>query len=68
MTILMRYDILTDAQTKFYVAETALAIHSVHVLNYVHRYVVEEAILSLDVLVLLSLLVISSLITSFLIG
>lgn len=37
MTILMKYDILTDEQTKFYIAETALAIKSVHELNYVHR-------------------------------
>jgi len=37
MTILMKYDILTEEQTRFYIAETALAIHSVHQLNYVHR-------------------------------
>ncbi len=39
MTILMKYDILTEEQTRFYIAETALAIVSVHALNYVHRYV-----------------------------
>lgn len=37
MTILMRYDILTEEQTRFYIAETALAINFVHTLNYVHR-------------------------------
>jgi serine/threonine protein kinase len=37
MTILMSYDILTEEQTRFYVAELALAIQSVHELNYVHR-------------------------------
>lgn len=37
MTILMKYDILTEEQTRFYIAETALAIMSVHQLNYVHR-------------------------------
>jgi serine/threonine kinase 38 len=37
MTILMKYDVLTEQQTRFFIAETALAIHSVHVLNYVHR-------------------------------
>lgn len=37
MTILMKYDILTEDQTRFYIAETALAINSVHQLNYVHR-------------------------------
>lgn len=30
MTILMKYDILTAEQTRFYIAETALAIQSVH--------------------------------------
>lgn len=37
MTILMKYDILTEEATRFYIAETALAIWSVHQLNYVHR-------------------------------
>lgn len=37
MTVLMKKDILTEEQTRFYIAETALAIHSVHTLNYVHR-------------------------------
>jgi serine/threonine kinase 38 len=37
MTILMKYDILSEEQTRFYIAETALAIAAVHDLNYVHR-------------------------------
>ncbi len=37
-----RYDILTEEQTRFYIAETALAIWSVHQLNYVHRDLVSE--------------------------
>jgi serine/threonine kinase 38 len=37
MTILMKYDVLTEEQTRFYVAETALAVNSVHKLNYIHR-------------------------------
>lgn len=37
MTVLMKYDILTNEQTRFYMAECALAIYSVHQLNYVHR-------------------------------
>jgi serine/threonine kinase 38 len=37
MTILMKYDILSEEQTRFYIGETALAIASVHALNYVHR-------------------------------
>jgi serine/threonine kinase 38 len=37
MTILMKYDILTEEQTRFYIGETALAIQAVHELNYIHR-------------------------------
>jgi len=37
MTVLMDKDILTEEATRFYVAEIALAIVSVHRLNYVHR-------------------------------
>lgn len=37
MTILMREDILTEDQTRFYMAELAMAIYSVHKLGYVHR-------------------------------
>merc|ERR1719317_1411995 len=37
MTILMREDILTEDVTKFYMAELALAINSVHELKFVHR-------------------------------
>jgi serine/threonine kinase 38 len=37
MTILMKYDILSEEQTRFYIAETAIAINSIHKLNYAHR-------------------------------
>merc|ERR1719427_2508772 len=37
MTILMREDILTESQTRFYMAELACAINSVHELKFVHR-------------------------------
>jgi len=37
MTILMREDILTESQTRFYMAELASAINSVHELKFVHR-------------------------------
>ncbi|KAL3308443.1 Serine/threonine-protein kinase 38-like, partial [Cichlidogyrus casuarinus] len=37
MTLLMKYDTLTDAQTQFYVAETVLAIDSIHRLQFIHR-------------------------------
>ncbi|KAK8532487.1 hypothetical protein V6N13_131810 [Hibiscus sabdariffa] len=37
MTLLMRKDILTDDEARFYVAETVLAIESIHKHNYIHR-------------------------------
>merc|ERR1719495_1878491 len=37
MTILMRDDILSEKQTRFYMSELAQAIHSVHELKFVHR-------------------------------
>nr|GEW87429.1 serine/threonine-protein kinase tricorner-like [Tanacetum cinerariifolium] len=37
MTLLMRKDTLNEDEAKFYVAETVLAIESIHKHNYVHR-------------------------------
>eukprot|EP00485_Elphidium_margaritaceum_P014462 CAMPEP_0202728150 /NCGR_PEP_ID=MMETSP1385-20130828/185480_1 /ASSEMBLY_ACC=CAM_ASM_000861 /TAXON_ID=933848 /ORGANISM="Elphidium margaritaceum" /LENGTH=471 /DNA_ID=CAMNT_0049394397 /DNA_START=96 /DNA_END=1511 /DNA_ORIENTATION=- len=37
MTILMREDILSETQTKFYIAELGAAINAVHELQFVHR-------------------------------
>mmetsp|Transcript_43962 Transcript_43962/g.70673 ORF Transcript_43962/g.70673 Transcript_43962/m.70673 type:complete len:460 (-) Transcript_43962:259-1638(-) len=37
MGLLIKKDILTEAQTRFYMAETALSIRYVHELGYVHR-------------------------------
>ena len=37
MTLLMEKDILTEEMSRFYIAETILAIESVHNLNYIHR-------------------------------
>jgi len=37
MTVLMDKDILSEEATRFYIAEIAMAILSVHRLNYVHR-------------------------------
>lgn len=37
MTLLMRKDILTEEESRFYIAETILAIETVHNLNYIHR-------------------------------
>lgn len=37
MTLLMRKDILTEEETRFYIAQSVLAIHSIHQHNYIHR-------------------------------
>ncbi|ESO83280.1 hypothetical protein LOTGIDRAFT_169498 [Lottia gigantea] len=37
MTLLMKKDTLTEEQTQFYISETALAIESIHKLNFIHR-------------------------------
>lgn len=37
MTLLMRKDTLTEDEAQFYVAETVLAIESIHKHNYIHR-------------------------------
>ncbi|KAI3439722.1 uncharacterized protein J3R85_004574 [Psidium guajava] len=37
MTLLMREDVLSEDVARFYIAESVLAIHSIHQHNYVHR-------------------------------
>jgi len=37
MTLLMEKDVLSEEMSRFYIAETILAIESVHNLNYIHR-------------------------------
>ncbi|EGC31099.1 hypothetical protein DICPUDRAFT_50393 [Dictyostelium purpureum] len=37
MSLLIKYDIFTENQARFYIAETILAIESVHSLGYIHR-------------------------------
>jgi len=37
MTHLIKYDVFTEEQTRFYIAETILAIESIHQLRYIHR-------------------------------
>lgn len=37
MTLLMRKDVLTEDESRHYIAETVLAIESVHRVNYIHR-------------------------------
>jgi len=37
MTLLMEKDILSEEESRFYIAETILAVEMVHSLNYIHR-------------------------------
>ena len=37
MTLLMKKDTLSEECTQFYIAETALAIESIHKLGFIHR-------------------------------
>lgn len=37
MTLLMKKDTLTEEQSQFYVAESVLAIDSIHKLGFIHR-------------------------------
>lgn len=45
MTILIKRDILTEEEARFYTAESVLAIESVHALNYIHRDIKPDNIL-----------------------
>jgi serine/threonine kinase 38 len=37
MSLLIKKDIFTEEEAKFYIAEIILAIDSVHKMNYIHR-------------------------------
>jgi serine/threonine kinase 38 len=37
MTLLMEKDILTEDESRFYIAETIQAVENVHALEYIHR-------------------------------
>ena len=37
MSLLMKKDILSEEEAKFFTAETLLALDSVHKMNYIHR-------------------------------
>ena len=38
MTLLMKKDTLTEEAAQFYMAETALALESIHKLGFIHRW------------------------------
>ena len=42
MTLLMKKDTLSEEVTQFYIAETALAIDSIHKVGFIHRYVLQN--------------------------
>ena len=37
MTLLMRKDILSEEESRFYIGELIIAIETIHNLNYIHR-------------------------------
>lgn len=41
MNLLMREEILTETVSRFYIAQSVLAIESIHKHNYIHRLVGE---------------------------
>jgi len=45
MTLLMARDILSEDETRFYIAELVLAIESVHNLNCIHRDIKPDNVL-----------------------
>jgi serine/threonine kinase 38 len=38
MTLLIRKDILSEEEVRFYIAETVLALEAIHEKGYLHRY------------------------------
>ena len=45
MTLLIRKNILSEAESRFYIAECILAIESIHKMNYIHRDIKPDNIL-----------------------
>ena len=45
MTLLMRKDILSEEESRFYIAQTIISIESVHKVNFIHRDLKPENIL-----------------------
>lgn len=38
MTTLMKYEVFTEEEARFYAAEIVLAVESIHKFDYIHRY------------------------------
>lgn len=49
MTMLMRKDTFTEQQAQFYVAESILAIDSIHQLGFIHRFALLHCILTIRI-------------------
>ena len=45
MTLLMRKDILSESDTRFYMAESVLAIEAIHRGSYIHRWIQPQGLL-----------------------
>ena len=54
MTLLMKKDTLSEEATQFYMAETALAIDSIHKLGFIHRYIYHSQVLCFVTIVIIS--------------
>ena len=37
MSLLIQYDTFTEDETRFHIAETAMALHSIHEAGFIHR-------------------------------
>lgn len=50
-TLLMRKDMLSIEETRFYIAQTVLALEAIHRHNYIHRWASAEILLTIELLI-----------------